>query len=447
MIERWIKESPEAAQKQEMAFDTWQKGQNIPFESPEAEASYKERVGLIKDAVQLQRVPQRILVCPMPGHYPIEFAGISWHEAMYDYEKLAQAWKKYHTDFATDIFHGPRVIVPGKMLDRLDFRLYQWAGRGLTADQEYQFVEKEYMRANEYRDLIDDPTGYFLNVYFPRIFGRLTSLASFPLLPPVHEIPLVPPAIIPFGNKEMQAALETLAAAGEEAQRWSSVMGQVSLEIMGTGLPAFSGGFSKAPFDVLGDSLRGTRGIMTDMFRYQDEVVEACDRLTPFMIKYGIAACRASGHMMPYLPLHKGADGFMSQRQFETFYWPSLRKVIIGLIDAGLVPILFAEGSYNKRLEIIGDLPKGKAIWLFDHTDMKQAKATVGRQCCLAGNVPLDLLCTGTPDEVVAYCRDLIDTAGKDGGFILATGAGMQGAKAANITAMIDFSRDYGVYR
>jgi uroporphyrinogen-III decarboxylase len=66
---------------------------------------------------------------------------------------------------------------------------------------------------------------------------------------------------------------------------------------------------------------------------------------------------------------------------------------------------------------------------------------------CIAGNVPLDLLCTGTPDDVKDYCKNLIDTAGKDGGFILSSGAGLQGSKAENVRTMIDFSREYGVYR
>jgi uroporphyrinogen-III decarboxylase len=446
-MKRWMEPSPEAEKRQNKSFDQWLAADNIPFENPEAEAAYKERVTLIKNAVQLKRAPLRIPVCPMAGHYPIEHAHISWRDAMYDYEKLAYAWKKYHEDFSVDVYHSPRVIVSGKMLDILNFELYQWAGNGLASDQEYQFVEKEYMLASEYQDLIDDPTGYFLNVYFPRIFGNLKPFEGFPLLPPVHEIPLVPPAMFPFASREMQSTMETLSSAGEEALRWNTVVGRVSLEIMGKGIPSFSGGFSKAPFDVLGDSLRGTRGILTDMFRYKDEIIEACDRLTPFMVKYGIAACRASGQIMPYLPLHKGADGFMSTKQFETFYWPSLRKVAIGLIDAGLVPILFAEGGYNDRLDIISDLPKGKVIWLFDRTDMQKAKATVGKNCCIAGNVPLDLLCTGQPDDVTEYCRELIDVAGKDGGFILATGAGMQGAKEANIRAMIEFSLEYGIYR
>jgi uroporphyrinogen-III decarboxylase len=137
----------------------------------------------------------------------------------------------------------------------------------------------------------------------------------------------------------------------------------------------------------------------------------------------------------------------MSQDQFRTFYWPTLRKLIVGLINEGLVPLLFAEGGYNERLEVISDVPKGKAVWWFDRVDMKKAKTTVGKVACLAGNVPLDLLCTGTPEEVKVYCRELIDVAGTDGGFIFSTGAGIQGSKPANIKAMMDFAKDYGGYR
>jgi uroporphyrinogen-III decarboxylase len=65
----------------------------------------------------------------------------------------------------------------------------------------------------------------------------------------------------------------------------------------------------------------------------------------------------------------------------------------------------------------------------------------------LAGNVPLDLLCTGTPAEVKAYCEELIDDAGVGGGFILSTGAGIQGSKRENVKAMIEFSKEHGIYK
>jgi uroporphyrinogen-III decarboxylase len=446
MKERWLTLSPDAEKKQEERFEIWRSASGLKFENAQTEAAYKERVTIIQDAVQLKKTPARIPICPSCGHYPIEYGEISWYDAMHDYEALARAWKKFTYDFEIDAVSSPLLIVPGKALEIVNFTLYKWAGHDLRNDQEFQFVEKEYMKPEEYQDLIDDPTGFFLTRFFPRIFGELNGLGAFPFLPPVHEILVVPGFLRAFASKDMKHVLAKLTEAGDEAMKWFMTMVGANAEIMSKGFPMFTGGFSKAPFDIIADSLRGTRGILIDMYRKGDEIIEACDRLVPFMIKHGVAGCKAAGHLIPLIPLHKGADTFMSEDQYRKFYWPSLKKVINGLVDEGLVPLLFAEGSYNRRLEIISDLPKGKTIWWFDKTDMAKAKKTVGQVSCIAGNVPTDILCTGTPDDVKAYCKDLIDTAGKDGGFILSTGAGMQDTKAENIRAMIDFSKQYGRY-
>ena len=446
MQQRFLEASAEAEKKQEERFSIWLKGEGIPFVDENAERAYRERVILMKEAIQLKQRPNRIPVCPSAGFYPMQYAGITMYDAMYDYRALGTAWETYHLDLEPDAYNGPTTIVPGKVLDILDLKLYEWPGHGVSHEREYQYIEAEYMKAEEYQDLIDDPTAYFLNVYFPRIFGSLKPLATFPLLPPVNEIPMVPPLAMPFGAQNMKTALECLGKAGEEALRWRTAVREIGGRIMGRGFPSFAGGFTKAPFDVIGDSLRGTQGIMLDMFRFPDELKEACERLIPSMIKCAVGACKATGHIMPFIPLHKGADGFMSQEQFKTFYWPSLRKLIVGLVNEGLVPQLFAEGAYNDRLDIISDVPKGKVVWWFDRTDMKKAKETVGRVACVAGNVPLDLLCAGTPDEVKTYCRELIDEAGRGGGFILSTGAGIQGSKKENVKTMIEFCKDYGSY-
>ena len=447
MKERYLKVSSDADENQEARFHTWLSGQGIPFASAEAQADYQDRATLIKDAIQLKKPPSRIPVCPSAGFFPIQYAGISMQDAMYDYEALTGAWERFCNDLTPDAYNAPTTVVPGRVLDILDFKLGLWPGHGVGEHSEYQYVEKEYMRADEYPDLIDDPSGFFMNRFFPRIFGALEPLQNMPLLPPVNEIPCIPPALFPFGDKNLQAAFSSLAKAGEEAIRWRDALRRLNGRIMGRGFPAFSGGFTKAPFDVIGDTLRGTREVLLDMYRRPDELIEACERITPFMIKSGVASCKATGHIMPLIPLHKGADGFMSEEQFQKFYWPTLRKVIIGLVDAGIVPQLFAEGGYNQRLDVICDVPKGKVLWWFDRTDMALAKKTVGQVACIAGNVPLSLLCTATPDEVKAYCRALIDTAGKDGGFILSTGAGIQGSKPENVKAMIEFAKDYGIYR
>jgi len=446
MRKRFVDLSDQAEQKQEERFSIWLKGEGIPFTDASKQEAYLERATLIKDAIQLKKAPRRIPVCPSAGFFPNEYAGITMYEAMYDYEALRTAWERFHQDFEPDAYNGPTTIVPGKVLDLLDLKMYQWPGHGVDKEREYQFVEGEYMKAEEYQDLIDDPTCFFLTIYFPRIFGSLEPFETFPLLPPVNEIPVIPPFVMPFGTAAMQDAFESLEKAGEEALRWRAAVGKISGDIMGRGFPSFSGGFTKAPFDVIGDSLRGTTGVMLDIFRHPDELKEACERLVPMMVKSGVGACKANKHIMPFIPLHKGADNFMSDEMFQTFYWPTLRKVIIGLINEGMVPLLFAEGSYNDRLDVIADIPKGKVVWWFDRIDLKRAKETVGQIACIAGNMPLDLLCTGTPDQVRGYCRELIDAVGSDGGFIFSTGAGMQGSKPANVKAMMEAVREMGVY-
>ena len=165
------------------------------------------------------------------------------------------------------------------------------------------------------------------------------------------------------------------------------------------------------------------------------------------MIKMGVSSATQAGNPIVFVPLHKGADGFLSDEQFKTFYWPSFRKVLMGLIDEGCVPFSYVEGGYNSRLEVIRDLPRGKAIWSFDTTDMAKAKEILGDVACIGGNMPIALLNVGTPQDVKDYARNLIDTAGKGGGYIMVSGAVIDEAKPGNIRAMIDATKEYGVYK
>jgi uroporphyrinogen-III decarboxylase len=70
----------------------------------------------------------------------------------------------------------------------------------------------------------------------------------------------------------------------------------------------------------------------------------------------------------------------------------------------------------------------------------------LGGVTCLMGNVPNVMLLSGTPDDVRAYCKKLIDVAGKDGGLIMDAAVMLDEAKPENLKAMIDFTKEYGVY-
>lgn len=186
---------------------------------------------------------------------------------------------------------------------------------------------------------------------------------------------------------------------------------------------------------------------MIDMYRQPDNVLKAVETFTPLAISQGVRGTDSSGCPVVFIPLHKGADGFMSDAQFRKFYWPSLKALILGLAEEGCVPFCFCEGSYNTRLEYLKELPEGSCIWVFDRTDMARAKQAIGDKICIGGNVPSGLMVTGTAGQVKEYCRKLIDTAGKGGGYMMCNGVSMDEGKAETIHAMVDFTKEYGIYK
>lgn len=447
-----IWEQMSADEKQEAQFQKLlapkdPEGNELKFQSPEAQATYKASINRIKNAIQLKEPQDRVPICLFPGMYPVAYAGMTMEEAMYDYDKCMAAFKKFVLDFKPDLHFGAAGPGPGKFYEILDYKLYAWPGHGVAPDASYQCLEKEYMTAAEYDLLITDPSFFFRNFYLPRVFGALDGFAMLPPFTGILEMYGVAFSFIPFALPPVQNTLKALMEAGAEALKWAGAVGGFDGEMATLGFPNVLGGFTKAPFDTIGDTLRGTKGIMLDMYRQPDKLLTALEAITPIMIGMGLGAAQQTGNPVIFMPLHKGADGFLSDAQFKKFYWPTLQKVIEGLIEGGCIPFLAAEGGYNTRLEDIRDLPKGKTLWMFDQTDMAKAKEIVGDTLCLFGNVPSAMLKIGTPEDVKDYCKKLIDTAGQGGGFVMGNGAFFDHAKPENIQAMVDFTKEYGVYK
>jgi uroporphyrinogen-III decarboxylase len=184
---------------------------------------------------------------------------------------------------------------------------------------------------------------------------------------------------------------------------------------------------------------------MLDRFRRPEKILAAVERFAPLMVDLGVRqGARAESPVIIFW-LHKGADSFMSETDFRRFYWPTLKAVMKGLIEQGLVPAMFAQGSYNKRLDVIADdeLPSGSVMWMLDQTDMGAAKKALGGYACIAGNVPTGLLALGSTTEVEEYVTDLLDTCAADGGYYLRNGAALDDAKPENLKAMLETGRNW----
>jgi hypothetical protein len=442
MTKQWAELTP--AEKREERFKRWISPPGVSFASPQSAKAYKERTTRLARALQLQ-VPDRVPVFLPAEFFAASYAGTNLRTVMYDYAELKRAWLKFLNEFDADTFLSPGMVPPGRALDAVDYKLYRWPGHGLGPNAlSYQAVEGEYMKASEYDALIKDPTDFWLRIFLPRICGAFEGFTKIPSLMSFQEIATV--SFVPFGLPDVQASFQALLEAGRESMKWLAVVIEVGNAAMAAGYPGMAGGLAKAPFDTLGDTLRGTQGIMMDIFRRPDKVQAAMERLVPLVIDSAVAAADFSNTPLIFFPLHKGADGFMSVKQFETFYWPTLKKVLLALVNEGILPVLFAEGSYNKRLDVIQDMPKGSVAWYFDQTDIFRAKKEIGDKYCLIGNVPTSLLMTGKPQGVKAHCRKLIEVCGKDGGYILAGGANIDEGNPDNLRAMMAAAKEYGTY-
>jgi uroporphyrinogen-III decarboxylase len=432
-------------EKRDARFKRWLNTDNIRFKNPGAKELYLERINRFIKAIKMEE-PDRVPVILPTGFFPAYYAGISFHDMMYDIEAMRAAWLKFMYDFGDmDSFMGPMLVMQGKVMEALEVKNQKWPGYGISEDAfYYQFVEGEYMKADEYDHYLNDPVDYSIRVQLPRTAGLFKP---FERMMPLRALGFRMSWVAMFTDPEMRKLFQTLMDLAPEYEKWQKAVFEIMQLIKAEGYPDFGGGgFSGAPYDMIADGLRGTRGISVDMYRQPEKILEAMELNLPRMIEQTIRMADMADCPIIMMPLHKGDDRFMSDAQFEKFYWPTFKKLLLAMIEEGIVPFPFAEGAYNRRLEPISDMPKAGVVWYFDQTDMKEAKKTVGKVSCIAGNTPTSLLITGTPEQVTANCRQLIEDCAPGGGYILTGGAHIDIGKIENLHAMMDAAKKYGVY-
>jgi uroporphyrinogen-III decarboxylase len=406
-----------------------------------AEEAFRGREKRLMDAVQL-KTPDRVPISLGLNYFPAKFAGTTTWAAYYDFPTWKQAYIK-----AAQFYEPDRLLVvpnqSGHVLEALDAKQLRWPGHGVSRHHTHQFVEGEYMKEDEYDLFLNDMSDFLVRCYLPRVYGILAPAGK---LPPLNTLITMLP-LNNLASPEFVDMLEKLTRMAKEAVQWQTETASLVRELVEMGCFCRNAPFmASAPFDIVSDFLRGMRGTMLDMYRRKDKLLRACEMMCRIQLERIAQLPQATEFTPAFIPLHRGAHGFMSLKQFEIFYWPYLLKVINALVDKGYTPDLFFEGDYNSRLEYLAQMPKGKTIARFDQIDMARAKAIVGKTACIAGNVPVSVLQVGTVDDVKKICRQLIDVAGKDGGYILAPASALDEVNPENLKAMIDFTKEYGKY-
>jgi hypothetical protein len=405
---------------------------------------YEEREKRVRDTIELKE-PDRI---PLAINVNISlYTGIPNSAAYYDPIGWKKAMRKITVDLEPDMCNAG-LPTSGAAMEILGVRNRLWPGGPLPPDYEYQFFEGEHMKEDEYDLFLNDPSDFIIRYYLPRVYGAAAPLNKLPSLSTMYQGFEGLTSV--FASADFVRMAKSLYKAGREMKKFHQTIGDAYEELASLGFPAFApvttGGVGGAPFDTVSSFLRGMRGSMLDMYRRPEKLLRLCDMILEKRIARSRPADTKKKHRPNRVgvPLWRGDKCFMSEKQFDKFYWPGLKKALQANIDLGYVPIPFFEAEFGDRLERLLELPKGKIVASVENVDAIRAREILAGHSCVMVRQPLSSKIWSLR-EVEKYVRELIDRCGRGGGFQINLRLPDKGT-AEDFKAMLDSIREYARY-
>ena len=397
--------------------------------SKDMEQLYAERLRRYVTAMRNGK-PDRVPIRPFVAEFTAKYSGYTCQEVTHDFEKAFIAVRKCAAHFDWDAVVGNMVYVWTGLTQAIGLKYYGIPGIDVPVDSGFQYreppEEEAFMKPDEYDELIEDPTGFLFNVWLPRVSTDVVAMGE----PTTYRNNL---SFVKGG----MAMLSYFNAFGTQNALLRSESGTVS---------AISG-ILKAPLDILADKLRGYIGLCRDLLERRKKVIAACEALMPHLLQVALSGADPDKNVPITIWMHRGCVPFISPKDFNAIYWPTLKPIVEEIWSRGHQVLFYAEGDWNHHLDSFAELPDQSIIYHVDKADIFEVHKKLGHKFCISGGLPNFLLGYGTPDDVRAYCKKLIDGVGQDGGYIMDASAIVQNdAKVENISAMTDFTREYGIY-
>lgn len=381
----------------------------------ETENTLEKREKRVADAIAL-REPDRVPFAPNIGRGFPQAGGINMRTATTDFTSMKDGIRNFLGRYEMDMFLNP-AFYPIPVMEALGTSFIRWAGKdGLDENSIHQIVDKVYVEEEQYDEFLTDPSRYMLQKVWPKRHDKLAALSKISF-DNVWELGHFT-SLCAFADPEVQEAFKVLEEAGKKSIEWlqqGAELGQVALEMQCPLGPL--GGMTTA-YDMWADNLRGFVNLPIDVLMIPDKVEKVLDVMQTKCLEV-CDGFGAMGFKYNFIPLHGGMDSFMSNENYEKFYWKYLREMIERNHELGMVSYVFVEGPYNSRLEMLAEVPKGSTIYLFEDVDLALAKKTVGDVACIAGMMDSADLAYGTKEQVIEKTKRIIDTCAPGGGFMM----------------------------
>ncbi len=136
------------------------------------EALYQQRLSRYVTAMRNDK-PDMIPIRPFVAEFTGAYAGYTCQALAHDYQQAFEAACKCAADFDWDAVVANMVYVWTGLAQGVDLAYYGIPGIHVPANMGFQYLEPPedhaFMQADEYDQLIADPTGFLYNVWLPRV--------------------------------------------------------------------------------------------------------------------------------------------------------------------------------------------------------------------------------------------------------------------------------------
>jgi hypothetical protein len=362
-------------------------------------------------AIALEKA-DRVPVGPLLDHFAATYCGITKADFMWNRGRRIEAILKTMRELGPwDITFMAETVIPA-LLAGAPARV-RWPGKDLPADEIHQFEEFELLTPDDYGLLVKTGLSRFLQNVTRRLHPEITFLKGLGMgLGLVYEI-----------NKHARM----VRAAGAEPA--------VGFIIPGPLFEFFSLGRSMIPMSL-------------DLFD-RPEMIKAAGKVwAKAMTSLALRFTKLVGIPRVFIGLSRSSPSLISPQHFEEFILPELDYMVNTLIDAGRTPLFHMDTDWSRCIHYFRRFPAKKCIMELDgSTDIFKAREIMAGHTCIMGDVPAYLLAFKPKDEVMAYCKRLIEEVGRDGGFILSSGCSIPAnARAENVKALIEAAEEWGRY-
>ena len=397
--------------------------------SPSTGELYQQRLDRYVTAMRRGR-PDRIPIRPFAAEFTANYAGYTCQQITHDYNNAFEAVLKTCAAFDWDAVVPSMVWVWTGLTEAIGLNYYGVPGIHIEPDMGFQYreppEERSFMKREEYDRLIKDPTRLLYEVWLPRVADPVSAEGT---------------------PTSYRNNLSLVKGAMAMSAYFNAFGGQIERLRQETGTVSGIAGMLKAPLDILADKLRGYVGLAMDLKLMPEKVLEACRALQPHLEYLALSSVDPEKNLPIPIWMHRSCVPFISCEHFDKIAWPTLKPIVEAIWARGNQVLFYAEGKWDGHLERFAELPAGSIVFHIDQSDPHEVKETFGGKFALSGGVPNYLLGIGTPEQVRAKCKEMIDLLATDGGYIMDASAIIQNdATVENMRAMTEATIEYGSY-